>query len=217
MLIYEFSQSVFDIRINKESNCGMVINMWDMEEEHKELYSEEQIRFIEMVTSQFEHLINILYQLRNFKQICFAVDVFMIKNEKAEQKMKEIIYKYYKLFCAKENIEDGREFLNSPLFGEQIEIDSLESGIKYMLGIDDNKIHDMPVELEREFIDALKESARNLNTIFHGEIPVLYTIPKECECFQSRVMSDVYLGIIFSGHYLVYDDYCILIISGSTE
>lgn len=191
--------------------------MWDMSEEHKELYDEEQLRFIEMIIGQFEHLINILYQLKDFRQTCFAVDVFMLKDKPAEVEMKETIHKYYKLFCMKANRKAEKEFLDNALYGNQIETDSLESGIKYVLGVDEEKIRDMPVELRREFIDGLEESVNNLNFIFRGKTPRLFTIPKECKCFHSRIMSDVYLGIIFSGSYLVYDGYCILIISGSTE
>lgn len=98
-----------------------------------------------------------------------------------------------------------------------MQTDSLKSVIKYALGVDETKINGMPRALKRKFQITLKESINNLNTIFYKQFPKLYIIPKECKAFYSEILQDVYLGIIFSGTYLVYDEYCILIIQGTTE
>lgn len=191
--------------------------MWDMDEEHRALFDEEQVNFIDKVTYQFERIINILYELPSFQYTCFAVDVFMLKDKKPEDVMKDIIFNYYKLFCEKESLSVEREFLDNKLFGNHMQTDSLKSVIKYALGIDETKINEMPIELKSKFRITLKESINNLNNIFYKQFPRLYTIPKECKAFYSKILQDVYLGIIFSGTYLVYDEYCILIIQGTSE
>lgn len=191
--------------------------MWDLDEEHTELYNEDEIHFIKKITSQFETLINILYQLQEFRYTCFAVDVFILEGRTPEEAMKDTIHQYYQLFHKKDHKARDRNFLDNELYGNQVKADSLEEGLKYVLQIDNEKIHEMPVRLRREFVETLNKSVNNLNIIFHGNFPKLYAIPKECKCFNSRVVSTVYLGLIFRGSYLVYNDCCILVISGTTE
>lgn len=191
--------------------------MWDMDEEHRELFDEEQIRFIKNITRQFENIINILYQLQEYRYTCFAVDVFMLKGRTPEEAMKDTIYQYYQLFYKKEHKVRDRNFLDNDICGNQVKADSLEECLKYVLKVDNEKIQKMPAKLRRDFVDTLNKSVYNLNIIFHGNIPKLYVIPKECKCFNSRIVSTVYLGLIFGGSYIVYDDYCILVIYGTTE
>lgn len=191
--------------------------MWDLDEEHTELYNEEEIHFIKKITSQFETLINILYQLQEFQYTCFAVDVFISEGRTPEEVMKDTIHQYYQLFYKKDYKVRDRNFLDNELYGNQVKADSLEECLKYVLQIDNEKIHEMPVRLKRNFVDTFNKSVKNLNIIFHGNFPKLYAIPKECKCFNLRVVSTVYLGLIFRGSYLVYNDCCILVISGTTE
>lgn len=191
--------------------------MWDMDEEHRELLNEEEILFIKKITSQFENLINILYQLQEFYYTCYAVDVFVLNGRTPEQAMKDTIYQYYDLFFKKERIIRDKKFLDNDIWGNQVKVDSLEECLKYVLQVDDQKLHSMPLRLRREFADILNQSVNNLNIIFHGRLPNLYAISKECKCFNSRIVSTVYLGLIFEASYIVYNDYCILVMSGTTE
>lgn len=191
--------------------------MYDLDEEHTELYNEEEIHFIKKITSQFETLINILYQLQEFYYTSFAVDVFRLEGRTPEEAMKDTIYQYYQLFHKPEHkVRDGN-FLDNELYGNQVKADSIEECLKNVLEVDDEKIHKMPVGLRKEFVETLSKSVNNLNIIFHGNFPKLYAIPKECKCFHSRVVSTVYLGLIFRGSYLVYNDCCIMVIYGTSE
>lgn len=206
--------------------------MMDMSEEHYIIYEElyKNTDDYNVIEKSYEILDNIEdFQRRIIKDRYFGLeytfDVFPLHGEKPEKVMKKIISEYYDKYGYWPPLSKKYEmvFFNNEFFGEKEHAESLED---YFIscfnskGVEENQTfmeylehHD---DLKKNYMDIIKSDSEKLRNMLGGKNIEFFHIPKECKGFYNYLLEKVYF-MIFDASFVVFDNYVLLIMYGTSE
>lgn len=197
--------------------------MWDMSDEHRIICKDSnQSKLYDETAKQLSRIEDVLKTFVSFRNTSFAVDVFELDNQPAEKVIKANIEKYYSNYNyePKPTIEEEERFFKNDIFGVEKEVNGIEGALKeafrfYQMSSQSTITFTYDVINEYEY--SIREAAAWVSNNYKCDNVRCYNIAKECLAFNSVPVKKIYLGIVYTGSYIVLDDYVILVVFGSCD
>lgn len=204
--------------------------MMDISEEHSVIYEDmynntDDYNVIEKAYTLLDDIEKFQRGIIEWRYSEYCVDVFPIHGDKPEKVMKKIISEYYDKYehWPPLSKKDEKVFFENEFFSEKENPESLED---FLIGMFNSKGIETELffmeylnqheELKKIFMDKIRYSSEKLKNMLGGNNIEFFHFPKECKGFYNEVLNRVYF-IVFYAKFVVFDNYVLLIMYGTSE
>lgn len=196
----------------------------DMSEEHSVLYNDSKVcDFIDESYFLFDEIEDFQRSFTEWYYLAeYCFDVFPLNGDEPDEAMKKYISECYEKYEHWPPLVKNEEkmFYQNEFFGQKRNEKSLEefltnffnvkSDISFLEYLNKDKI------LEKNFYEKINTLSIELKKRFGASKIEFFDFPKSCKGFYNDVLNKVYF-IILSASYIVFKDYVVLLMHGTSE
>lgn len=198
---------------------------WDMSEEHRWAYGNDRFYdTAESVIRSFDIFEERTGQENRLYPMCYAVDLFRCGGQDVRETIKQVFLKYADIIYGdiQARSRAGEIIRNFSFKSRYIMADALENVLLKIYSFDIPPKMKTAPEFNYEDLDLYRREIQFLaNDIFEklGTVSQvsLYEIDFTDKSCEKDIFARAYLGIAVRIYYILYNDYCILIVYGSNE
>ncbi len=184
---------------------------WDLEEEHKAAYDENECAEIDDLTNLFDIILDYMHEGNGLYPWTMCVDVFFCDNQKPESTIPKFIQQYYCAYLKEDEKKKVQEMYDPPFDLEDGGAGKIEDVLRDAFHM---------VHISERWTGTLKQHQENIRIVATKlqekiglNCGVKYKLTKkDLEC-----LATVYLGILIEGYIIQCGKYAFLVLTGSSE